>query len=55
MHIWEDLYDKLEHWLTPMQWLVSIGLMAIIGMTTYLLFSPNAVERTAWVVYMFMP
>lgn len=54
--MFKQLYTKLENFLLPLQWLVDIGLIAIILLSGYFLFfNKDSVARTTWVVYMFMP
>ena len=48
-------YKAADHKLQSSQTLVRILLVAIIAVSAYLLFFGDNVERTGWVVYMFMP
>ena len=48
-------YKAADHKLQSSQTLVRILLVAIIVVSAYLLFFGDNVERTGWVVYMFMP
>ena len=48
-------YKAANNKLKSSQSLVKILLVAIIVISAYLLFFGDNVERTGWVVYMFMP
>ena len=50
-----SIYDDIEKWLEPAQWLVYTLCLVIIFMTVFVMVHHDDVARTAWVVYMFMP
>jgi hypothetical protein len=50
-----NLYKGIEDWLTPYQDFVSILLVGIILVSTWLLFCGDSVQRTAWTVFMLSP
>jgi hypothetical protein len=48
-------YQKLEDYLRPRQDIVTLGLLAIIGISLYLLVKGDPVKRTFWLVYLISP
>ena len=56
MNLWKAGYQKAESILEPEQWLVVALLLAVIGISVYLIvFSRSAVARTLWLIYLLSP
>ena len=48
-------YRKVEAFLEPYRWLVTLLIVAIIVISLKMLFTKSNTARAAWVTYMFMP
>ena len=52
---YKGFVDRIEKGLEPVQWLVSVILVIIIGVSVWALLSKDKVRRTGWTIFMLLP
>ena len=48
-------YAGVEKKLIPLQWVVTLGLVIIVGLSIWAIVSGDNIKRTVWFVYLLSP